>query len=68
MMGVAWQVAGSEWKLVEEGKNPDLPQDEEPRFSTWEEATGRKQRSQSGAQASTSVPNGIVSQDRTYYR
>lgn len=68
IVGVAWQVAGSEWKLVEEGKNPDLPQDEEPRFSTWEEATGRKQRSQSGAQASTSVPSGVVSKDRTYYK
>ena len=66
--GVAWQVAGSEWKLVEEGKNPDLPQDEEPRFSTWEEATGRKEHSQSGAQASTSGPNRVASKDRTYYK
>ena len=61
------QVAGSEWKLVEEGRNPDLPQDEEPRFSTWEEATGAQERSSSGAQASTSRPAGAASKDRTYY-
>jgi hypothetical protein len=67
-MRVALQVSGSEWKLIEEGKNPDLPQDEEPRFSTWEETTGRKQRSQSGAQASTSAPHEVASKDHTYYK
>ncbi len=53
---------------MEEGKNPDLPQDEEPRFSTWEEATGaQQQRATSGAQASTSRPADAATKDRTYY-
>ena len=62
-----WQVAGTEWKLVEEGKNPDLPQDEE-RFATWDDVMGKRQRAESGAQASTSSPGPAASKDLTYYR
>ncbi len=71
------QLAGSEWKLVEEGKRGDAPDQAEPRFSTWEEVTGRKQqqqqqqqqqqRAQSGAQASTSAAS-PQAPDLTYYR
>ena len=61
-------MAGTEWKLVEEGKNPDLPQDQEPGFSTWDDVMGKRQRAESGAQASTSSPGPAASKDRTYYR
>ena len=61
-------MAGTEWKLVEEGKNPDLPQDQEPGFSTWDDVMGKRQRAESGAQASTSSPGPAASKDLTYYR
>lgn len=47
------QVTGSDWKLTEEGKNAELPE-EEPKFSTWDDVMGKKGRAASGAQASTS--------------
>ncbi|KAK9817937.1 hypothetical protein WJX72_004542 [[Myrmecia] bisecta] len=36
------QLAGSDWKLTEEGKATSVP--EEPKFSTWEEALGGKRK------------------------
>ena len=35
------QVAGSEWKLVEEGKSAEV-QDQGPQFSTWEDVMNAK--------------------------
>jgi len=63
------QVAGSEWRLTEEGKSAELP-NEEPQFSTWEDVMGKKGRASSGAQASTSAPArpGAGVLDATFYR
>ncbi|EIE23899.1 DnaJ-domain-containing protein [Coccomyxa subellipsoidea C-169] len=62
-------VAGSEWRLTEEGKNAELP-DEEPSFSTWDDVMGKKGRASSGSQASTSAPvnSGAGVRDTTFYR
>lgn len=63
------QVTGSDWRLKEEGKNADLP-DEEPSFSTWDDVIGKNGRASSGAQASTSAPQSPSSgvRDTTFYR
>ena len=45
------QVAGSEWKLVEEGKSQDV-QDQGPHFTTYEDILNTK-RGKSNQQAST---------------
>ncbi len=64
-------MAGSEWRLVEEGKRADAPGGHEPRFSTWDEALGKKQAQQSqqedGAPQASSSAAGSAP-DLTYYR
>jgi len=44
------QVAGSEWRLTEQGK-PEVP--EEPRFSTWEEAMNNQQHNNTSGSGSS---------------
>ncbi|KAK9906520.1 hypothetical protein WJX75_003297 [Coccomyxa subellipsoidea] len=63
------QVAGSDWKLTEEGKSAELP-DEEPSFSPWDDVMGKNGRASSGAHASTSAPLGSSAgvRDSTFYR
>jgi hypothetical protein len=63
------QVAGSDWKLTEEGKSAELP-DEEPNFSPWDDVMGKNGRASSGAHASTSAPLGSSAgvRDSTFYR
>ena len=39
------QIAGSDWKLVEEGKSAETGSNE-PEFSTWDEVLSGKQKSQ----------------------
>ena len=68
------QVAGSDWKLVEEGKGTggDAPGAQEPQFSTWDDVVGRKhsrsqQQQPSGTGAPGSAPGGREAVS-TYYR
>ncbi|BDA46467.1 probable chaperone protein DnaJ at N-terminal half [Coccomyxa sp. Obi] len=62
------QVTGSDWRLTEEGKNADMP-DDEPSFSTWDDVMGKKGRASSGAHASTSAPQSPSAgvRDTTFY-
>jgi hypothetical protein len=65
------QVAGSDWKLSEEGKSAELPE-QEPEFSTWDDVMGREGRAASGSAASTSsaqdTPSRQGVRDPLYYR
>lgn len=56
------QVAGSDWKLVEEGKSAEV-EDQGPQFSTWEDVVNGKKR-----QASPSASAPAEAQDDQMYR
>lgn len=63
------QVAGSEWKLVEEGKSAEV-QDQEPQFSTWDDVMNAKQGRSKQQTASSSTarpaPSGSATDDTLY--
>ena len=70
------QVAGSEWKLAQEGQSAEV--DQEPQFSTWEDVVNKK-KSRSSAGPSKSATDQAQTQqlpgvsqgrvlDETFYR
>ena len=52
----AEQVAGHDWKIVEEGKSAEGPQGpEEPKFSTWEDIANMRSKGAAGSSSTGST-------------
>ena len=65
---MAMQVAGSDWKLVQEGQSAEANQ--EPQFSTWEDVVNKKKAKTSGgaSQSSSDAQSGSAQSSAPSFR